>query len=250
MIAFTESELLSLVAGLVLPLIRVLGLFTTAPVLSQRTMPARAKVALAMLITLVAAPGIDSPVAPMNLALIMLAVHELAVGLLLGFIARLIFAAFEIAGETIGLQMGLSFAGFFDPQSGAANPVARLLNLTALTAFVMLNGPGLLIAAVIASFQTIPINTDFAWMTTYSPVQLGSAVFSLGLSIALPFMILLLFVNLSLGIMSRVAPQFSVFAVGFPVTIGVGMAMLTFTAPLMDGAIDVAMTLLQNALPG
>ncbi len=250
MISFSETQLLELVASVLLPLIRVLGLFTAAPVLSQRTMPARAKVALAFAISLVASPGIAAHHAPLDHHLIALAVHEVIVGLTLGFIARLIFSAFEIAGETIGLQMGLSFAGFFDPQSGAANPVARLLNLMALTAFVMLNGPGLLIAAVVASFQVIPITADFGWMDSYSPVRLMGAVFSLALSIALPFIMLLLFVNLALGIMSRVAPQFSVFAVGFPVTIGIGMTLLTFTTPLMDGAIEIAMSLLQGALPG
>lgn len=249
MISFTDAELLNLVTSVLLPFFRVLGLFTAAPVLSQRSTPTRVRVGLALLICLVALPGIETPDAVMGPDLFALILHEVIVGLTLGFSARVIFAAFEVAGEAIGLQMGLSFAGFFDPQSGAANPVARTINLTAVTAFVMLNGPGLLVAGVIASFTVIPISTDYAWFTAASPTQLGTAVFALALSIALPFMMLLLFVNLALGIMSRVAPQFSIFSVGFPLTIGVGMTMLTFATPLMDTAIDLAMALLVQAIP-
>lgn len=249
MIAFSDAALLELVASVLLPLFRIAGLFTAAPVLSQRSTPMRVRIGLAFLVSLIVTPSIELPQTGLGLEMLPLVVHEVIVGLTLGFIARLVFAAFEIAGEAIGLQMGLSFAGFFDPQSGAANPVARTINLTAVTAFVMLNGPGLLVAAVIASFRVIPINEGFGWLTESSPALMGSAVFSLALSIALPFMMLLLFVNLALGIMSRVAPQFSVFAVGFPLTIGVGMTLLTFTTPLMDTAIDLAMFLLADAMP-
>ncbi|MGH1360190.1 MAG: flagellar biosynthetic protein FliR [Burkholderiaceae bacterium] len=249
MISFTDATLLDLVASILLPLFRVAGLFTAAPVLSQRSTPMQVRVGLAFMISLLAAPTIEMPEVALGLEMFPLIAHEIIVGLTLGFIARLIFAAFEIAGEAIGLQMGLSFAGFFDPQSGAANPVARTINLTAITAFVMLNGPGLLVAAVIASFNVIPIDASFTWLAESSPALMGTAVFSLALSIALPFMMLLLFVNLALGIMSRVAPQFSVFAVGFPLTIGVGMTLLTFTTPLMDTAINLAMVLLADAMP-
>jgi flagellar biosynthetic protein FliR len=248
MIQVSEDQLLALVLTYLLPLARVMGLFTVAPVLSQRSMPARARVALALLITIVAAPTINNPVTSLDSGLIALIIHETVFGLTIGFMARLVFSAFEVAGETIGLQMGLSFAGFFDPQSGASNPVARLLNLIALTSFVLLNGPGLLLAAVIASFAAIPIGTDWTHMLIQSPLHVGSEMFALALAVALPFIILLLFVNLSLGIMSRVAPQFSVFSVGFPLTIGSGLVLLTFSVPLLDGAINQAIQLMMRAI--
>lgn len=248
MIQVTDEQLLAFVLGYILPLARILGLFTAAPVLSQRSMPARARVALALLVTIIAAPTINVPVASLGAELIPVLIHETVLGLMIGFMARVVFSAFEVAGETIGLQMGLSFAGFFDPQSGASNPVARLLNLIALTGFVALNGPGLLLAAVIASFVAIPIGSDWSLMLMNSPVGIGSEMFGLALVIALPFILLLLFVNLSLGIMSRVAPQFSVFAVGFPLTIGAGLALLAFTIPLLDAPIGSAIEMMVRAV--
>ncbi|MDE2564375.1 MAG: flagellar biosynthetic protein FliR, partial [Burkholderiales bacterium] len=52
--------------------------------------------------------------------------------------------------------------------------------------------------------------------------------------IALPLITMLLFVNLVLGAISRVAPQINIFAVGFPVTLGVGLLGLVLTLPLMQ----------------
>ncbi|MGB7182458.1 MAG: flagellar biosynthetic protein FliR [Burkholderiaceae bacterium] len=248
MISFSDAQFTTLIASYLLPLFRIIGLFTAAPVLSQRTMPAKARVATALAITILIAPTVAVPVNLATTDLLPLVIHEVTIGLMMGFFARLIFSAFEVAGETIGLQMGLSFAGFFDPQSGASNPVSRLLNLTALTGFVVLNGPGLLLAAIVASFSTIPIGLNWTFIAVSSPIHFGSAMFSLALAIALPFMILLLFVNLALGIMSRVAPQFSVFVVGFPLTIGAGLILLTLSISSLDVPLSRAMELMLQAI--
>ena len=74
--------------------------------------------------------------------------------------------------------------------------------------------------------------TDF--LATRSPVQLGGELFGLALSLALPFMALLLFVNMALGIISRVAPQFNLFAIGFPITIAAGLTLLTIGLPMLE----------------
>ena len=248
MISFDDQTLATWVVSWLLPLFRILGIFGTAPIVSQRAVPVRLRVGLALAIAVLAAPVVPVTDLPLDNALLPVVVHEVLVGLMLGLLARIVFAAFEIAGEAIGLQMGLSFAGFFDPQSGAANPVSRLLNITAITAFVMLDGIGILIAAVIASYGTIPLGAGFGWIADRSPLMLGTEMFALALSIAMPFVVMLLFVNLALGIMSRVAPQFSVFSVGFPLTIGVGLAMLVFVMPLLETPLGNAMTMLARAL--
>lgn len=242
MISFTDGELVGLMLSILLPLFRLLGLFTSAPVLSQRSTPARVRVGLALAIALVVLPAIEVPTPKADATLLPAIVHEIVVGLLLGFMARVVFTAFEIAGETIGLQMGLSFAGFFDPQSGASNPVSRMLNLIALTGFVSLDGHLLLISTIVASFDVIPVGGDWQWLRTDVVAETGLAMFELGLNIALPFILLILLLNLALGIMSRVAPQFSIFSVGFPVTIGAGLLLMLFAVPLLDAPMQTAMT--------
>lgn len=242
MIAFTDAQLLDWIAGLLLPMFRVLALFMVAPVLSNRAVPLRLRIALSGAVALAAAPSAPLPPGslPLDASLAALVGYELLIGLTIGFVARLLFAAFEIAGEAIGLQAGLSFAGFFDPQSGSANAVGRFIGTTALLAFVALNGPLVMIATVIQSFDAFPPGgANLALIFERSPVALGTDVFVLALNIALPFIALLLFVNIALGVVSRVAPQFNIFAVGFPITIAAGLVLLTLAlhavlAPLAD----------------
>ncbi len=237
MIPVTESQLLGWLAGVLLPFFRVLALMSAAPILSNRAFPVRARVALSAAIALVAAPisAAPDPSLLMGTGAFVMVVREVLIGLTIGFVARLLFTSFEIAGEAIGLQMGLSFAGFFDPQSGSSNAVGRFVSTIALLAFVAINGPLAVIATVVQSFTLFPPgDPSFQFLLARSPVALGAEVFTLALGLALPFIALLLFITLTLGVISRVAPQFNVFAVGFPVTIGTGMLMLTMGLSMIE----------------
>ncbi|MCO5099843.1 MAG: flagellar biosynthetic protein FliR [Burkholderiaceae bacterium] len=237
MIDVGETQLLAWLGALLLPFFRVLGLFTSAPIVSQRSVPVRLRVAVSLAIAALVAPLVPSSAA-LDIASPagwLAVASEALVGFAIGFVARVVLSAVEVAGETIGLQMGLSFAGFFDPNSGQMNAVSRLLNTLSLWAFVAINGPVLLVAAVVRSFEVIPPASLFAdWIDRMQPAALGAGVFELGVMIALPFMALLLFVNLGLGVVSRIAPQLNIFAIGFPVTIGAGLVLLTLAMPLMQ----------------
>lgn len=250
MIEVGESQLLGWLGALLLPFFRVLGLFTSAPILSQRSVPVRLRVAVSLAIAVLAAPLLpaDSRVDVSGADGWLAVATEALVGFAIGFVARAILAAVEVAGEAIGLQMGLSFAGFFDPDSGQLNAVSRLLNTLSLAAFVAINGPALLVAAVVQSFDVIPPATTFGhWVGRLQPAALGASIFEIGVMIALPFMALLLFVNLGLGVVSRIAPQLNIFAIGFPVTIGSGLVLLTLGLPLMQQPFQILIERLMAA---
>ena len=243
MVTFSDAQLAAWLAAFFLPFCRILALFSAAPVLSVRAVPARARIGLSLLLAAAMAPSI---VVPRDLELVSLATlgliaQEVVVGLAIGFVARLAFAAFDLAGEVIGLQMGLSFAGFFDPQGGQGTAVGSFMNTTATLLFVAMNGPLMLVAATLRSFTSLPVgHAPFAIAERFDPIALGAEVFALGLLIAVPFLAMILFVNLLLGVMSRVAPQLSLFSIGFPVTILVGMVLLAtglpwIETPLADG---------------
>ncbi|HOA92281.1 MAG TPA: flagellar biosynthetic protein FliR [Quisquiliibacterium sp.] len=241
MITFSESQLFGWMAAFLLPLFRVLAMMSSAPILSNRAFTVRARVGLAALVALVVAP-FAGPVDPSGFAGpagLVLVAREVLIGLTIGFVARLLFAAFEIAGEAIGLQMGLSFAGFFDPQQGQANAVGRFVNTIAMLAFVALNGPLAVIVTVVESFSTYPAGVaSFAFVLERTPVQLGGEIFALALNLALPFMALLLFSSLSLGVISRVAPQLQLMSIGFPVTIFTGLLLLTLGLPMIEAPLN------------
>jgi flagellar biosynthetic protein FliR len=237
MVAFTDAQLQAWLAAFLLPFFRILALFTAAPVLSMRSVPARARVGLSVVLAATIAPSVAAParIDLMSWAGLGFVAQEVAVGLAIGFAARLVFAAFDVAGEVIGLQMGLSFAGFFDPQGARGTAVGSFVNTTAMLMFVSMNGPLLLIAATLRSFATLPVGeVPFEFARRFDPIALGAEVFAIALLIALPFLALILFVNVLLGVMSRVAPQLSLISVGFPVTIGLGMVLLVFGLPWLE----------------
>ena len=245
MLTFTEAELLAWLSPLFWPFIRVLALFSALPVLGQRMVPARVRVGLAFLIVVAAQASLpampqvalDSPLA------FMLVLQNVVIGLTLGFAVRIVFVAVEFGGELIGLQMGLNYAGFFDPASGGqATATSRFFGSIVGLLFIVINGHLLVVAAVVQSFQVFPVAPEpFAFLRTLRPQAWGSEVFALGLWIALPLIAMLLFVNLVLGIISRVAPQMNVFAIGFPVTLGVGLIGMLLTLPMMQAPFTMAL---------
>jgi flagellar biosynthesis protein FliR len=238
MIGFNEAQILQWVLPLLWPLLRVLGLFTAAPVLSMRAIPVRVRIGLAALVVLCAQPSLppmpivalDSPT-----ALAMVA-QQVVIGLTIGFAARVVFTSIEFAGEIIGLQMGLNFASFFDATSGSqVTATARFFNTMAAWLFVVINGHLLLTVVVVESFHRFPVSDHpLDLLLQIQPQVWGADLFRYGLWIALPTITMLAFVNLVLGLISRVAQQLQIFSIGFAITISVGLFGLLFTLPMLQ----------------
>jgi flagellar biosynthetic protein FliR len=154
----------------------------------------------------------------------------------MGFAVRVVFAAVELAGEVVGFQMGLNFAAFFDPMIGAqSSAVARFFGQMTSLLFLALNGHLMVFLAINNSFRAFPIDHNFLQSLAQMQLQrVGADLFASALWIALPMMGMLMFTNLALGIVSRVAPQMNIFAVGFPITLVVGLVGIAFTLPMLD----------------
>jgi len=244
-LTFTEAQVLAWITPLLWPFLRVLALFGAMPVFAQRNVPMRVRVALSFLIAFCAQATLPTmPVIPLDSAAAVLAVmQQLLIGISLGFAVRIVFAGVEFAGELIGLQMGLNFAGFFDPASGGeATAASRFFGVCISWIFIVTGGHLLLIAAVIQSFQAFPVGPEpFAFLRTVQPQTWGIEIFRLGLWIALPMIAMLLFVNLVLGVISRVAQQMNIFSIGFPVTLGVGLIGMLVTLPTLQMPFTMAL---------
>ncbi|HET9977871.1 MAG TPA: flagellar biosynthetic protein FliR [Burkholderiaceae bacterium] len=245
MITFTEAQLVAWLSPLFWPFVRVLALFSALPVLGQRTVPARVRVALAFLIVVAAQASLPPmpQVALDSAAAFALVAQNVVIGLTLGFAVRVVFAAVEFAGELIGLQMGLNFAGFFDPATGGqATATSRFFGTMIGFLFIAMNAHLLVTAAVVQSFHAFPVGPEpFAFLRALAPQAWGSEIFALGLWIALPLVGMLLFTNLVLGIISRVAAQMNIFAIGFPITLGVGLVGVLITLPMMNAPFTMAL---------
>lgn len=234
MISVSSTELAGFVGTLFFPFVRVLALLATAPVLQGRALPARVKIGLALGVALVLAPVAGAPArAPLVLpeGLFVLA-GEIAVGVAIGFAMRIVFAAVELAGDLIGLQMGLGFAGFVDPGTSAQSPlVGSFLGLLAALVFLALDGHLMVIAAAAASFETVPVGAGLRGVDAAAVLHWAAQIFALGVQLALPVLVAMLVANLTLGVLARTAPQLNLLAVGFPLTLVLGFALLLVALP-------------------
>jgi flagellar biosynthetic protein FliR len=237
-VTISEAQLAQWLSPFFWSFLRVLAVFTAAPVFSSRAFPVRARVALAFLVALASQASL--PAAPVigfnDPGALGAVVQQVGVGLAIGFAVRVVFAAVELAGEVIGFQMGLNFAAFFDPaMNGQSSAVARFFNHITSLLFVVMNGHLMVLMAVNRSFEAFPVDQNF--LQTLSQMKLhtlGTELFASALWIALPMVGLLMFTNLALGVVSRVAPQMNIFAVGFPITLVVGLLGIALTLPMLD----------------
>jgi len=143
--------------------------------------------------------------------------------------------------------MGLGFASFFDPQSaGQTLVLARFFNMLAVLVFLAVNAHLLLIGVLVESFQSLPISTQpISAAGFFTVASFGSTVFAVGLQLALPMIAIMLMTNLALGILTRSAPQLNIFAIGFPITLGVGLVVLNITLPYFAPQFEL---MIQNGL--
>lgn len=238
MLSFTEAQLMAWVAPVLWPFLRVLGLFTTAPIFSMRGFPTRARIGLAFMVALCAQASLaGQPVIGFqDAAALGVLVQQVGIGMAIGFAVRLVFASVELAGELVGLQMGLNFASFFNPMSGGqASAVSGFFGNIASLLFIVINGHLMVLMAVMKSFDAFPIGGSvleaFGRVRLY---ELGADLFASALWIALPMIGLLLFVNFTMGVISRIAPQMNIYAIGFPVTLTAGLGGIALVLPLME----------------
>ncbi|OGB03861.1 MAG: flagellar biosynthetic protein FliR [Burkholderiales bacterium RIFCSPHIGHO2_12_FULL_61_11] len=257
-ISVTSEQLSVWMVAFLWPFVRMLALISTAPIFGEATVPRTAKIGLAALLAMVIAPTLgELPAVPLVSASgLWILIQQVLIGAAMGFSMRLVFALVQAAGEYVGLQMGLSFASFFDPTSGGTTMVlARLLNAIAMLIFLATNGHLMLIMTLAESFHTLPIaDAPLAAGGWFLLVSAGSQIVSGGLMLALPIIATLLTLNLAMGILNRVSPQFSIFSVGFPVTLLAGMAMLQvlmqYLAPFLEPRLMGAFAFIPEFLQG
>jgi flagellar biosynthetic protein FliR len=159
--------------------------------------------------------------------------QQLIIGLAIGFSMSLIFAAIDVAGQLIGMSMGLGFASFFDPSQGQSTAVNRFLGLLAMLIFLSLDGHLMIVTAVANSFVTMPITATGGSINPMKIAMWGEVIFSAGLLLALPAVAALLITNMALGILTRTAPQLNLFGIGFPITLSMGFLVLALALPGM-----------------
>lgn len=207
------------------------------PLIGTRMVSQRIRLILAVFITLALVPVLPPmpKVETFTLGSFIIILQEFLIGVLLGFAVELLMQVFVIAGQLIAMQTGLGIATTVDPSQGASVVVISqwFLFLVSLV-FLALNGHLTLIEILADSFRTIPVGRgsfsveQFGLLVEWSGWMLAAAVI-----IALPALTALLIVNLAFGVMTKAAPQLNIFALGFPVTMIVGLLIIWLNADVM-----------------
>ena len=241
MFTLGAADLDAWLAGFFFPFARVAALVMTAPILSDSSMPQPVRAGLALVVTMVIAPMLPvTAVSPFSGAGIVLLLEQVLVGAAIGFAMQVAFSAVTMAGDMIGLQMGLSFASFVDPEHNEPAPIiGGFLSILLMLYFLSMNGHLQMIAALNDTFQTIPVAGGHLRLADISTILVAAGdIFVAGFRIALPVIATMLIANLTLGMLMRTAPQVNLLAIGFPLTLALGFIVLTLMLPALTQNFD------------
>lgn len=218
---------------------RVAGFIGAIPVFSSAQTPARIKVSLTVLISILLFPVMNSAVMGLTFNTTtfgLLIVSEVLLGLLIGLVARLIFTAVEFGATVIGFQMGFAAANVFDPQNQRQVAlISQFQNVFSILIFLAINGHHLFLQTAVHSYDVLPPG-QFNISGDAIPylMELSSHMFALGVQFSAPVLTVLLLSGLILGILARVFPQLNVFLISFPVNIGTAFIVIALTLPLIS----------------
>src|SRR6056297_1824116 len=211
---------------------RYFGIFLITPIFSSIVVLRQVKIILALLmalITFLLTYQTANIAAPTNdLTVIIFIIKELSIGLFMGFIIYLFFAAIQLAGQFIDLRMGFRIANVVDPMSGASSPIiGQFKNIFTILIFLSINGHLMIIKSLNKSFDIIPLGQVSYDANLWRFLFRRSAdLFLIGFKIALPIMGTLFIVDIMLGFLARAVPQMNIFIVGLPLKIFIGFILL------------------------
>lgn len=215
--------------------VRVSTMLFVFPIFSAKQIPVAVRIGLSFLISFILFKTV-TPLVPLDLgALLAAAVSQVVIGLVVGFVATLVFMGIQFAGEILDIQIGFAVANVISPQTQQQVTVIGEFQLTLATLLFLISDAHLvMLQGIGGSFHLVPLP-----YVSMNPHVAGTFVtfldqaFLIVLKIAAPPAVALFVTNLALGLMARVAPQMNVFVVGFPLQIGIGLIAMAVSVPLL-----------------
>lgn len=229
------------ILALLLAGVRVIAWLAVVPPFSTRSVPAAAKVVLALGLALAMAPTLAGEALPGTaLELLVCVVTQVLVGVAMGYVTMLMLATVSAAGAMVDIFGGFAVASAWDPLSMNINTVFGRFHQVLATALLLVSGGHLLVVGgLLSTFHFIPLvglpDID-SWPEVF--VTAFSMFFTVAVQIALPLIAVMFVADLALALLTKVAPQLNAINVMFPAKIGLTLLLLGLTFPLLPGAID------------
>jgi len=219
------------IGALIATLARTSGLAATSPVIGDQGVSTRARLVFVLAVTFC----VGMTRAPVELSAIpAVVILELAIGLITGLTARIVMSRVAIAGQLMGVSVGLGFAAQYDVHAGESAGVLRSL-LTAIASLAFLSAGGL--EALVRGIAVAPV-ADISQLSDLGPafVHHATAAFGQGLALSAPILLAAFVGNVALAVMNRAAPAVNVFSIALAAVLVIGGLVLLATAAHMIGA--------------
>jgi flagellar biosynthetic protein FliR len=249
------SLLPMLAAAFMLVFARIGAMVMLLPGFGESNIPMRVKLVIALGLTLIILPAhrnaynVDmGSIVP----LLVMMIHEIVIGIVLGATARVTLSALQVAGSVIAQQLGLGFVTSVDPTQGQQGVlIGNFLNLLGMTLLFVTDTHHLIIAALSDSYKIFAPGDlmptgDVAALATNA----FTAAFKIGVQLAAPFLVFGLVFNMGLGILARLMPQMQVYFVGVPLSILIGFLIFAAVLTTMMGTyLDYFVGVMQQLTP-
>lgn len=232
---------------------RLGGFLITAPFFANRNIHPSLRAFLSLLLGLLFLPlfPVTDVMLPANVwSFTFTLLREVGLGLVLGYVASIIFAAFQVAGQIIDMQVGFGMINVIDPQSGNQIPlIGNFLYLIAMLVFLAYDGHHFLFHALWSSWRVVPPggtwgSPDLLWEVA----RVVAVMFVAGIEIATPVLGALFLADLALAVLARTMPQLNVFVVGLPMKSLLGLFTLAVSLPAYGVFLRIVLTEVQRTL--
>ena len=239
--------------ALILVFIRLTSFFLVAKSLFPKGTPPILKGAIGMILSFAIISGINYQVVleiNNNYMLFYSVVSEIMSGVILGFIANMIFEFIRMAGGYMDIQIGLSMMNILDPSSETTStPFSNLSYFISMVIFFIIDGHHLLIKCLIQSFKVVNIGQNIVFQDTFSVVlDAFREYFVVGVKIAIPLVLIIIITDLCMALVSRTVPAINVMILGMPVKMVVGLLTFIALLPIMIKIISYAFNLIPDII--
>jgi flagellar biosynthetic protein FliR len=239
---------------MVIILTRVAPLLFFMPIIGSRSVPPQIKIILTLMTALVLVPTVKvNPqiLTGSPLSFVILILTEIVFGATLSIFARFVFASMEIAGQMVGVQMGMGMAAVMDPQAGTqVAPIGMLWNITAILIFLSINGHHMFFSTMVESFNWLAPGQLQMTEATFTGIINGAGhMFVLAVKIMAPAGAVLFFSHVSMGIIAKTVPQIQILIVGMPLNIGIGLLFASLSLVYFSALMLTNFEMLARLLP-
>lgn len=216
--------------------IRTTSILLSAPFFGVRGIPSAVKIGLSLMIAVLLLPVVKPVDIPLNFfAWVPAILSEVLIGATIGFMARVVMAGVELAGQIVGFQMGFGIVNIIDPHTNnQVSIIATFQGILAMLLFFTVNAHHYFISAIAVSLKTVPpFSALISGGVISALVSISGGLFVTALKLGAPVMAALLFANVAMGVIARTVPQVNIFMMGFPVTIAVGLIVIGISMPVL-----------------